>query len=119
MYDWSPEKGFTEDETGDDDYIPRRPLGAGAHLGLTVILDAQINEYFCSSTSSIGFKVKQLLLVLLLRLQLMHVIGYIVEPARDAQDGGFWVLGEPRNRDEICCGSFNKGSNRYFKIHRD
>lgn len=72
VYDWDPEKGYTDLDF--DDYIPRRPLGssanlrlykcikwvfvgAGAHLGLTVILDAQIENYYCSSTSSTGFKV--------------------------------------------------------------
>lgn len=33
-------------------------LGAGAHLGLTVVLDAKVDNYFCSSTSSVGFKVQ-------------------------------------------------------------
>ncbi|XP_050307294.1 pickpocket protein 28-like [Anthonomus grandis grandis] len=55
VYDWNAEKGFEDIDYGD--YIPRRPLGAGAHLGLSVILDAQINNYYCSSTRSTGFKV--------------------------------------------------------------
>ncbi|XP_030758076.1 LOW QUALITY PROTEIN: pickpocket protein 28-like, partial [Sitophilus oryzae] len=55
VYDWNPETGFTEADTGDS--IPRRPLGAGAHLGLSVILDANIENYYCSSTHSTGFKV--------------------------------------------------------------
>ncbi|KAJ8913266.1 hypothetical protein NQ315_012884, partial [Exocentrus adspersus] len=33
------------------------PRGAGAHLGLSLVLDAQVNDYYCSSTDSIGFKV--------------------------------------------------------------
>ncbi|CAG9771852.1 unnamed protein product [Ceutorhynchus assimilis] len=55
VYDWHAEKGFQDTDYGD--YIPRRPLGAGAHLGLSIILDAQINNYYCSSTRSVGFKV--------------------------------------------------------------
>lgn len=31
--------------------------GAGAHMGLTIVLDADLDSYFCSSTSSVGFKV--------------------------------------------------------------
>ncbi|KAG5869552.1 hypothetical protein JTB14_002297 [Gonioctena quinquepunctata] len=57
VYDWNPETGFTEEDSGDEDVVPKRPLGAGSHLGLTVVIDAQIDEYYCSSTSSIGFKI--------------------------------------------------------------
>ncbi|XP_072396006.1 pickpocket protein 28-like [Diabrotica undecimpunctata] len=58
VYDWSPEVGFSNlEEYDDENMVPKRPLGAGAHLGLSVLLDAQVDEYYCSSTSSIGFKV--------------------------------------------------------------
>lgn len=30
--------------------------GTGTNLGLTVVLDAGISEYYCSSTNSYGFK---------------------------------------------------------------
>ncbi|XP_048521694.1 pickpocket protein 28-like [Dendroctonus ponderosae] len=56
VYDWNAEKGFEDAEYGEFT-IPRRPLGAGAHLGLSVVLDAQVANYHCSSTRSIGFKV--------------------------------------------------------------
>ncbi|CAG9862860.1 unnamed protein product [Phyllotreta striolata] len=55
VYDWTPETGFPDDYN--DSYIPKKPLGAGANLGLSVVLDAQVDEYYCSSTSSIGFKI--------------------------------------------------------------
>lgn len=32
-------------------------LGTGTNLGLTILLDAGISEYYCSSTNSYGFKV--------------------------------------------------------------
>lgn len=32
--------------------------GAGAHLGLTVVLDAQLDNYYCQTTNGAGFKVK-------------------------------------------------------------
>lgn len=31
--------------------------GTGSSLGLSLVLNAEINEYYCSSTSSYGFKV--------------------------------------------------------------
>lgn len=32
-------------------------LGAGSHFGLSLLLDADVANYYCSSTSSSGFKV--------------------------------------------------------------
>ncbi|XP_069692716.1 pickpocket protein 28-like [Periplaneta americana] len=53
---WTPEGGYPPNTpTGT---LPWRPRGAGSHLGLTLILDANIDDYYCSSTSSIGFKVR-------------------------------------------------------------
>ena len=53
--DWNPEDGYPKGTaTGT---LPWRPRGAGAHLGLTLLLDADIDDYYCSSTASIGFKV--------------------------------------------------------------
>ncbi|XP_057651298.1 pickpocket protein 28-like [Diorhabda carinulata] len=58
VYDWNPEIGFSNvGDYDNENMVPRRPLGAGAHLGLSVLLDAQIDEYYCSSTSSVGFKI--------------------------------------------------------------
>lgn len=31
--------------------------GTGTNLGLTIVLDAGISEYYCSSTNSYGFKI--------------------------------------------------------------
>ncbi|XP_045472093.1 pickpocket protein 28-like isoform X2 [Harmonia axyridis] len=58
IYDWNPEDGFP-DKISDarSDYIPRRPLGSGQHLGLSIILDTQVDNYYCSSTNSVGFKI--------------------------------------------------------------
>lgn len=53
--DWTLENDFPENAPVDS--IPWRPWGAGRHLGLTVVLDANIEEYFCSSEASYGFKV--------------------------------------------------------------
>ena len=52
---WTPEKGYPKDVTGA--LYPRPAAGAGSHMGLTLILDAQLAEYYCSTTSSSGFKI--------------------------------------------------------------
>lgn len=54
--DWTPETGF-DPETKAKTY-PRPAAGPGSHMGLKVILNAMLDEYFCSSTSSVGFKVR-------------------------------------------------------------
>lgn len=74
---WSPESGFKQKTPGRFDF-PRSALGifkffflklfcknifsishrkdAGQHLGLSLILNVDYWEYFCSSTNSYGFK---------------------------------------------------------------
>ncbi|KAK3913181.1 Pickpocket protein 28 [Frankliniella fusca] len=55
--DWTPETGYPEtDSKGSVLETPWRPVGIGTHLGLTVSLDSEINDYYCSSTFSAGFK---------------------------------------------------------------
>lgn len=53
--DWNPETGY--DENVPPDSIPWRPYGAGQYYGLTLVLDVDVDEYYCSSTASVGFKV--------------------------------------------------------------
>lgn len=53
--DWNLETGYPPAATLS--YIPRRARGAGSHIGLSVILNANITDYHCSSTNSYGFKV--------------------------------------------------------------
>ncbi|XP_065345463.1 pickpocket protein 28-like [Cloeon dipterum] len=52
--DWTPESGYPWSHH--QQALPWRAIGAGKHLGLTVVLDCEKHEYFCSSTASIGFK---------------------------------------------------------------
>ncbi len=55
--DWTPETGYPETDTkGSVLETPWRPVGIGTHLGLTVSLDSELHDYYCSSTSSAGFK---------------------------------------------------------------
>jgi len=53
--DWTPEEGYPRNYHQQS--LPWKTLGAGRHLGLTVVLDCEQHEYFCSSTASVGFKV--------------------------------------------------------------
>lgn len=57
-HNWTPETGFRTDEfLNKRDSYPRPPVGTGNELGLNVILNANINDYYCSSMNSYGFKV--------------------------------------------------------------
>ncbi|XP_054276381.1 pickpocket protein 28-like [Macrosteles quadrilineatus] len=52
--DWTMEKGYPE---GTPPYtLPWRPWGPGSHTGLKVVLDAELDEFFCSTEVSVGFK---------------------------------------------------------------
>ncbi len=66
--DWSMQTGYTKDEPEahdhdaeeidySDEQMPRRALSPGKNMGLTVLLDVKKEEYLCSSSQSIGFKV--------------------------------------------------------------
>lgn len=61
--DWNAEKGY--DANMPPDVIPWRPYGAGLFYGLTLVLDVESSEYYCSSTAGVGFKVNPLLIILL------------------------------------------------------
>jgi hypothetical protein len=54
--DWTPEDGYPPNVTADT--IPRRAFAAGAHLGLSLILDVETDEFYCSTSAGVGFKVK-------------------------------------------------------------
>ncbi|KAF5271318.1 hypothetical protein FQA39_LY08116 [Lamprigera yunnana] len=53
--DWNPENGYSPNASIRT--LPLRASGAGAHLGFSVVLDSQLNTYYCSSTTGVGFKV--------------------------------------------------------------
>ncbi|XP_073977281.1 pickpocket protein 28-like isoform X2 [Rhodnius prolixus] len=54
-YDWSPEKGFPKNLSPDT--LPRRAKGPGSQLGLSIVVNAELEEYYCSTDNSQGFKV--------------------------------------------------------------
>lgn len=57
--DWNAEKGY--DANMPADVLPWRPYGAGLYYGLTLVLDVDMDEYYCSSTAGAGFKVRFML----------------------------------------------------------
>lgn len=55
---WTPEKGYSSEELKrDEEKYPRPGSGPGNEYGLNLIMKANIEDYFCSSTNSYGFKV--------------------------------------------------------------
>uniref|UniRef100_A0A182R635 Pickpocket n=1 Tax=Anopheles funestus TaxID=62324 RepID=A0A182R635_ANOFN len=52
---WTPEQGYAEHPSNST--YPRVIAGTGVAMGLAIVLDANVTDYFCSSTSSTGFKI--------------------------------------------------------------
>uniref|UniRef100_A0A182YAL4 Uncharacterized protein n=1 Tax=Anopheles stephensi TaxID=30069 RepID=A0A182YAL4_ANOST len=52
---WTPEQGYGEPPTNTT--YPRVIAGTGVTMGLAMVLDANVSDYYCSSTSSTGFKI--------------------------------------------------------------
>ncbi|XP_037914044.1 pickpocket protein 28-like [Hermetia illucens] len=51
-----PETGY--EDILPEDYYPRKVQGMGVPMGLTLVLNASLNEYYCSSSRSFGFKIR-------------------------------------------------------------
>ncbi|XP_068158189.1 pickpocket protein 28 [Drosophila tropicalis] len=54
---WHAELGFGSIRRRTKLFYPRAASGTGESLGLSLILDVQANDYYCSSSNSIGFKI--------------------------------------------------------------
>ncbi|XP_017148945.1 pickpocket protein 28 [Drosophila miranda] len=52
---WNPETGYPDKLPAK--YYPATAIGTGITLGFSAVLDAQMSEYYCSSTNGPGFKV--------------------------------------------------------------
>ncbi|XP_022217735.2 pickpocket protein 28 [Drosophila obscura] len=52
---WNPETGYPDILPAK--YYPATAIGTGITLGFSAVLDAQMREYYCSSTNGPGFKV--------------------------------------------------------------
>ena len=55
-YIYLPKNGPNVTINGHEE-MPRRALAPGLHMGLSVMLDVQEDDYYCSGTESVGFKV--------------------------------------------------------------
>jgi len=53
--DWDPISGYPQRLPSS--YYPRPAVGVGTAMGLQIILNGHVNDYFCSSTNGQGFKV--------------------------------------------------------------
>ncbi|KAH8368003.1 hypothetical protein KR084_005539 [Drosophila pseudotakahashii] len=53
--DWDPISGYPQRLPSS--YYPRPGVGVGTAMGLQIILNGHVNDYFCSSTNGQGFKV--------------------------------------------------------------
>lgn len=51
---WNPEKGYPVNLPSQ--FYPRTAVGTGQTLGLSLTFDIDINDYYCSSTTSVGIK---------------------------------------------------------------
>ena len=48
---------FADDTAPQSEELPLRGLSPGRSMGLSVMLNVKENEYYCSGTESVGFKV--------------------------------------------------------------
>ena len=55
-YHYKPENAPTLVHNSSEE-MPRRALAPGLHMGLSVMIDVKEDEYYCSGTESVGFKV--------------------------------------------------------------
>ncbi|XP_034937695.1 pickpocket protein 28-like [Chelonus insularis] len=78
--DWKPETGYKA--AIHPDTQPWRPFGAGEYYGLTLVLDTAVDDYYCSSTASVGFK---LLLHSPVETPKMADFGFAISPGEETR----------------------------------
>ena len=58
---WDMQKGYSKEPDPatihDTRELPLRAMAPGLHMGLSVVLDVKEDDYYCSGTESVGFKV--------------------------------------------------------------
>ncbi|XP_055300406.1 pickpocket protein 28-like [Sitodiplosis mosellana] len=54
---WTVERGYSSDFQENIDKYPRPGVASGNEQGINLIMKADVDDYFCSSTESFGFKV--------------------------------------------------------------
>ena len=61
---WDIQNGYknhpqtSHEKNTSNEEMPRRAIAPGLHMGLSLLLDVQEEEYYCSGTESVGFKVE-------------------------------------------------------------
>ncbi|CAG5077424.1 Similar to ppk28: Pickpocket protein 28 (Drosophila melanogaster) [Cotesia congregata] len=101
IMDWKPETGYNDSVHPETQ--PWRPYGAGKYYGLTLVLDTNIKEYYCSSTASVGFK---LLLHNPVETPKMADFGFAISPGEETRivitprinTASLSILGIPRKK---------------------
>ncbi|XP_053965737.1 pickpocket protein 28 [Anastrepha ludens] len=53
--DWNPEDGYPKQLP--PNFYPSTAAGTGVSMGLSLMLDAEIDDYYCSTTNGPGFKI--------------------------------------------------------------
>lgn len=99
--DWKPETGYNDSVHPETQ--PWRPYGAGKYYGLTLVLDTDVREYYCSSTASVGFK---LLLHNPVETPKMADFGFAISPGEETRivitprinTASLSILGIPRKK---------------------
>ena len=56
---WDPDSGYSYKYQYEPEVekLPRRTSAAGLHQGLSLLLTVERDEYYCSDSESVGFKV--------------------------------------------------------------
>ncbi|XP_054087734.1 pickpocket protein 28-like [Zeugodacus cucurbitae] len=78
--DWSSEAGYPSDLP--EKFIPMKTVGTGESVGLSIVLDVESDQYYCSTSDSIGFKI---LLHNPLEVPNMREIGLLLSPGRETK----------------------------------
>lgn len=73
---WTPESGYAKNLP--EFYYPRTSGGTGSRMGLTVVLNASTEEYYCTKSMGNGFKVCDSPLRIFLSLSLSLAISLVL-----------------------------------------
>ena len=102
-------------QTFEGHYMPRRALSPGMHAGLSVIMDVQEREYYCSATESVGFKVCILMMLSEGSINEISSTLGIASPAHfTAGDGRLWICSRPWRGSLCWCQS---RGNAFWWVH--
>ncbi|GLV41439.1 pickpocket 28 [Carabus blaptoides fortunei] len=78
--DWTPEYGYPANSTNDT--WPYRAAGPGVHLGLSLVVNVAADDYYCSSTNSVGLKIR---LHSPVEAPMMADYGFLIHPRKEVR----------------------------------